>query len=76
MIKPPKKGDLSICNNYRGITLLPIPGKVFKGIILNKLKDIVDPNLRDNQAEFRKNRSCVDQITTLRHSRAVVGVEF
>ena len=54
------------CYSHRGITLLSIPGKVFNGIILNKLKDIVDPKLRDNQAGFRKNRSCVDQITTLR----------
>ena len=60
------KDILGNCNNYRGITLLSIPGKVFNRIILNKLKDIVDPNLRDNQAGFRKNRSCVDQITTLR----------
>ena len=64
--KLPKKGDLGNCNNYIGITLLSIPGKVFNRIILNKLKDIVDPKLRDNQAGFRKNRSCVDQITTLR----------
>ena len=40
--------------------------KCFNRIILNKLKDIVDQKLRDNQAGFRKNRSCVDQITTLR----------
>ena len=66
LIKLPKKGDLGNCNNYRGITLLSIPGKVFNRIILNKLKDIVDPKPRDNQAGFRKNRSCVDQITTLR----------
>ena len=65
-IKLPKKGDLGNCNNYRGITLLSIPGKVFNRIMLNKLKDIVDPKLRDNQAGFLKNRSCVDQITTLR----------
>ena len=77
LIKLPKKGDLGNCNNYRGITLLSIPGKVFNRIILNKLKDIVDPKLRDNQAGFRKNRFCVDQITYLKtHSRAVVGVEF
>ena len=56
LIKLPKKGDLGNCNNYRGITLLSIPGKVFNRIILNKLKDIVDPKLRDNQAGFRKKQ--------------------
>ena len=33
LIKLPKKGDLGNCNNYRGITLLRIPGKVFNRII-------------------------------------------
>ena len=27
---------------------------------------IMDPHLRDHQAGFRKNRSCTDQIATLR----------
>ena len=66
LIKLPKKGDLTNCNNYRGITLLVIIGKVFNRIILNRMKTTVDEKLRDNQAGFRANRSCTDQITTLR----------
>ena len=66
LIKLPKKGDLSNCSNYRGITLLSVPGKVFSRILLNRIKDAVDPLLRDQQAGFRKNRSCTDQIATLR----------
>ena len=62
----PKKGDLSSCANYRGITLLSIPGKVFNRIVLNRMKDVVDTQLRDQQAGFRKHRSCVNQIATLR----------
>ncbi|KAI0216279.1 hypothetical protein LSAT2_031691, partial [Lamellibrachia satsuma] len=30
------------------------------------MKDMVDPTLRDQQAGFRQNRSCLDQIATLR----------
>ena len=30
------------------------------------MKDAVDLKLRDNQAGFRKNRSCADQIASLR----------
>ncbi|XP_073714068.1 uncharacterized protein [Misgurnus anguillicaudatus] len=48
------------------ITLLSIPGKVFNRIILNRIKDQVDTQLRDQQAGFRKDRSCTDQIATLR----------
>ncbi|VDP61499.1 unnamed protein product [Schistosoma curassoni] len=66
LIKIPKKGDLSKCKNYRGITLLSIPGKVFNRLLLNRMKDAVDAQLRDQQAGFRKDRSCTDQITTLR----------
>lgn len=66
LIKLPKKGDLSKCENYRGITLLSIPGKILNRIILSRMKDAIDKVLRDQQAGFRKNRSCTDQIAALR----------
>ncbi|VDO31991.1 unnamed protein product [Schistosoma margrebowiei] len=34
LVKILKKGDLSKCKNYRGITLLSIPGKVFNRVLL------------------------------------------
>ena len=43
-----------------------MPGKVFNRVILERVKDTVDSQLRDQQAGFRKNRSCKDQIATLR----------
>jgi hypothetical protein len=33
IIKLPKKGDFSSCENYRGITILSAPGKVFNRIL-------------------------------------------
>jgi hypothetical protein len=66
LIKLPKKGDLGSCSNYRGIMLLSVPSKVFNRVLLNRMKEAVDPKLRDHQAGFRKNRSCTDQIATLR----------
>ena len=66
LIKLPKKGDLGNCNNYRGIMLLSVLGKVLSRILLNRIKGKVDPDLRDQQAGFRKDRSCTDQISTLR----------
>ncbi|KAI8515581.1 hypothetical protein Bbelb_063940 [Branchiostoma belcheri] len=62
-----KKGDLSNCNNWRGITLLSIPGKVFCAVLLRRLKKAVDCLLREEQAGFRSNRSCTEQIFTLRN---------
>jgi hypothetical protein len=60
-----KKGNLSICDNYRGIMMLSVPGKVLNRVMLQRLKTAVDDKLRDNQAGFRQNRSCADQIVTL-----------
>ena len=60
---PQKVGN---CNNYRVIMLLSLPGKVLSRILLNRMKGKVDPDLRDQQAGFRKDRSCTDQKSTLR----------
>ncbi|KAL8567075.1 hypothetical protein ACOMHN_027502 [Nucella lapillus] len=66
LVKLPKKGDLSLCNNWRGIMLLSIPGKVLSRIILERLKTALDKTLRDEQAGFRQDRSCTDHIATMR----------
>ena len=66
LIKLTKKGDLSNYSNYRGITLLSVPWKIFNRIILERMKGKMDPWPRDQQAGFRPNRSYVDQIATLR----------
>ena len=62
----PKKGDLSLMTNYRGISLLSIAAKVYNKILLNRIRDEVDPILRKNQAGFRPGRSCAQQIHILR----------
>ena len=41
------------------------PGKVNR-VILDRLKTGVVAKLRDHQAGFRKDRSCTDQIATVR----------
>ena len=66
LVKLPKKGGLSLCTNWRGIMLLAISSKVLYRIILERMKDALDSRLRDEQAGFRKERSCCDQIATLR----------
>ena len=50
IIKLPKKGDLGGCSNYRGIMLLSTPGKILRRVLLEKMKEVVDPKLRDQQA--------------------------
>ena len=66
IVKLPKKGQLTDCNNWRGINLLSVPGKILSRIILDRIKDDVDKILREEQSGFRKNRSCLDNIFILR----------
>ena len=66
LVKLPKKGDHCICDNYRSIMLLSVSGKVLNRVMLQRMKNAVDTNLRDNQAGFQQKRSCADQIATLR----------
>ena len=65
--KIPKKGDLGNCDNWRGITLLSIPSKVFWRVHLKRIDCTLDVKLRPEQAGFRKGRGCIDQILSLRN---------
>ena len=67
IIKIPKKGALSDCNNWRGITLLSTPSKILAKVIMKRLSLAVDHRLREEQAGFRRGRGCIDHIFTLRN---------
>ena len=54
-----------ICKNVTRIMILSVPGKVHNKVILDRQKTGVGAKLRDHQAGFRKDRSCIDQIATL-----------
>ena len=62
IIKLAKKGALSDCNKQRGIILLPISSKIMAKIIIQRITDAIDKQLREEQAGFRKGRGCIDQI--------------
>ena len=64
--KIPKKGDLSDCNNWWGITLLNVAAKVFTSCIFERIQDPIEEILRPNQAGFRKGRGCMDMVFVLR----------
>ena len=55
-----KKGDKSICDNYRGISLLSVAGKVLSRVIMMHLEPVLDEILPETQCGFRNNRSCMD----------------
>lgn len=65
IVKLPKKGNLQICDNWRGITLLSFPSKIFCRVLLQRIEPVIDAKLRE--AGFRKGRGCIDQIFALRN---------
>ncbi|KAL9970181.1 hypothetical protein ACROYT_G022514 [Oculina patagonica] len=67
IVKLPKKGDRTQCTNWRGVTLLSIPSKIFCKIIHMRLSDAIDTILRKEQAGFRPGVGCIDHIFTLRN---------
>ena len=42
-----KKGDLSLCDNWRGISLLDVVGKVFAKVIQQHLQKVVEEVVAD-----------------------------
>ena len=66
IIPLPKKGDLSLVTNYRGISLMAIAAKLYNKMILNRIVPFVEPLLRKNQNGFRRGRSTLSQILCLR----------
>ncbi|TWW68384.1 hypothetical protein D4764_19G0001820 [Takifugu flavidus] len=60
-----KKGDRRVCSNYRGITLLSLPGKVYSGVLERRVRQIVEPRIQEEQCGFRPGRGTVDQLYTL-----------
>ena len=60
------KWEKSNCDNYRGITLLSIAGKILARILLNRLvPTIAEDNTPESQCGFRRNRSTTDMVFVL-----------
>ena len=60
------KGDRQDCNNYRGVMLLSVPGKVFARIIIDRVRHHLLEHQRSGQSGFTPKRSTVDRILALR----------
>ena len=54
IIPIPKKGDLSLTSNYRGITLSALAAKLYNTMLLNRISPHLDPVLRRNRNGFPK----------------------
>ena len=61
-----KAGNKADADNYRGIALLNITGKVFTRILNGRLMTIAERILLEQQSGFRKGRGTTDQIFCVR----------
>ena len=69
-----KEGDRKQCKNYRGISLLSLPGKVYAKGFERRCQEIVESKLEDGQSDFCPCRSITDQIFTLKQILKNLGV--
>ena len=60
------KGDRTECSNYRGISLLSVVGKIYAGILVDRVCKETEGFIYNEQGEFRAGRGCVDQIFALK----------
>ena len=47
------KGDRGDCKNYRGISLLSIPGKVYGSVLIDKIRETTEGMVGEEQCGFR-----------------------
>ena len=62
LVPIPKKGDLTQCDNWRGISLLDVVGKLFTKVVQVRLQRVAEEVLPDSQCGFRAGRGCADMV--------------
>ena len=60
------KGDRNDCKNYRGISLLSIPGKVYGRIVIERVRILTEGMIGEEQCGFKSGRGCVDQVFVMK----------
>ena len=66
-ILPIPKGNKKFCPaNSRGISILPVVTKLYNRLLLNRIRDHIEPKLRYNQNGFRPGRGTREHILALR----------
>ena len=60
------EGSRTQCENYRGISLLSTPGKMYASVLEKRMRTITEGKVLEEQGAFQRGRSCVDQLFTVR----------
>ncbi|KAK3518550.1 hypothetical protein QTP70_001608 [Hemibagrus guttatus] len=60
-----KNGHRRVYSNYRGVTLLSFPEKVYSRVLERRVRPLVEPRIQEEQCGFRPGRETLDQLYTL-----------
>ena len=60
------KGERTECNNCRGIRLLSVVGKIYAGVLVDRIRRVTGGWIDGEQGGFRVGTGCINQIFTLR----------
>jgi len=60
-----QKVDQRVCANYRGITLLSLPGNVYSGVLERRIRWIVKSRIQEVECGFCPGHGTVDRLYTL-----------
>lgn len=63
VLKPGKDGTDAA--HFRPISLLCVPYKVLERLLLNRIQPVIDEHTPKEQAGFRQNRGCTEQVLAL-----------
>ena len=68
IVSIPKKGDLSDCNNYRGISLINVGLKILSKIVTKRISDYAFSHgiIRPEQFGFRNKEECISLYISVR----------
>ena len=73
-VPSPKKGNLHCSDNWRGIALLDVVGKLVARIVQSELQVLAEKELPESQCDFRQGCVCTDMIFMVRQL-AVKAIE-
>ena len=60
-----RKRNESKCDNYQGISLLAVAGKIFAKVLLSRLQLLANYITPESQCGFRASRSIIDMVLSL-----------
>ncbi|KAH9290975.1 hypothetical protein KI387_035092 [Taxus chinensis] len=67
LVSIPKKGDLTLHDNYRGISLINVMLKILTSVVIKRIEKELEERkfFSKSQAGFRRNEECVGQVAAL-----------